>query len=457
MLRRILALFAEAPLVAPLADSELVAARYRRTRTRVLFGSMVAYGLFYFCRKNLSIALPLLSRDLGYSNVELGLLGSALYVTYGISKFGSGLLADRAHPRAFMLVGLLLSAAVNICFGLSSSLVVFAALWAVNGVLQSTGAPASAKILATWFSAHERGTKTAIWNISHQGGGGLVLIVAGLFAAEFGWRGAFIGPALLAIVGGLLVARFLRDRPESEGLPPIEVYCHETQAHGDASEQTLPARQLIVRYVLCNRRVWLVALASCCTYVVRYGALDWSPKYLAEVRHVSIGGAGLLSSLLEIVGIPGALLCGWLSDRVFATRRAPVVLISLVLLAGSVLLLYLVPGGHPGLDALLLGCIGFFTYGPQMLLAGVSPVDVSSRRVAAAAVGFTGLVSYVGATVSSALTGVLLDTSGWAAAFHFWAAAALAGALLCIPLWRESAVVKMADATPAPAGVAALT
>jgi MFS transporter, OPA family, glycerol-3-phosphate transporter len=430
----------EQPAAPRLSDAAEIDRRYAALQNQVLYGSMVAYGLFYFCRKNLSVALPLMGDDLGYSNAQLGVLGSWLYVTYGVCKFLSGTMADRLNPRVFMTAGLMLSAMANVVFGLSSAIVVLTAAWAANGLLQSTGAPASAKMLAVWFGAAERGTKTGIWNISHQAGGGIVLLVAGLFAASFGWRGAIIGPAIIALVFGVVVARFLHDHPQAHGLPPIA----ERMGEADDEDGGLTALQLLVRRVLLNRRVWFVALASCFTYVVRYGALDWAPKYLYEVRQMSIASAGANASLLELTGIPGALLCGWLSDRYFAARRAPVVITSLVLLGASIWLLFRVPAGNPWLDATLLAFIGFFTYGPQMLLAGVAPVDMSSRRVAAAAVGFTGLMSYAGATLSSAGTGWALDRWGWEAAFNFWILAAIVAALSCVPLWRESGLKRAA-------------
>lgn len=429
--------FREAPISSSRLDAPIAEQKYIQYRNHVLYGSMVGYALFYFCRKNLSVALPLMSRDLGYSNTDLGVLGSTLYVVYGLSKFLSGVVADRANPRSFLVVGLVLSALVNFAFGFSSSLMVFIALWAVNGFFQSTGAPASAKMLATWFSAGERGTKTAIWNISHQGGGGLVLIVAGFLVAHYGWRGAFIGPALISFVGAFVVWKYLHDRPESLGLPPIEEFRGEPSV-SDPEAETAPLAQLVFERVLANPRVWITAMASLSIYIVRYGALDWAPKYLFEVRHASIETAGMNASLLELIGIPGALVCGWASDKYFQARRAPVVIVSLVLLCLSTWCLYLVPEGHLWLDTVVLAAIGFFTYGPQMLMAGVAPVDASHKRVAAAAVGFVGLMSYVGATLSAGVTGWLLDRSGWPAAFAFWSAAAILGALFCIPLWRVS-------------------
>jgi len=433
----VLAFFREAKEAPPLEDPEEIARRYDRLRVQALLGSMVAYAFFYFVRKNLSIALPYLTKDLGCTNEQLGDLNGDLYLAYAFSKFASGLVADRGSPRAFMVLGLVLAAGANIAFGLNSTLVVFGVVWTFNGIFQSLGAPASAKVIATWFGASERGTKTGIWNISHQAGGGIALLLATFFASQFGWRWAFLGPAGVVLLGTIVVAPFLHDRPETHGLPPVERYRKEdTRLEDEARGETFLS--LLFRRVLLNPRVWLFALASGCTYIARVGAIDWSTKYLFEVRKMGIGSSGLMTSLLEFMGVPGALLCGWLSDTYFKARRAPVVFVSLLCLALSLFLFVRVPAGHVYLEVLLLAACGFFTYGPQLLLAGVAPVDMSSKRVAAAAIGFTGFVSYIAAWASSKYTGRLIDAHGYTDAYDFWALAAVVGAVLCIPLWRQA-------------------
>src|SRR5690606_32252466 len=103
-------------------------------------------------------------------------------------------------------------------------------------------------------SVSEHGTKTGIWNISHQGGGGLVLIVAGVFASYWGWQGAMMGPAVIALVGAILVARFIHDRPESAGLPPIEEHRQDRQGNED-EDRDVSSGRLILERVLLNPRV----------------------------------------------------------------------------------------------------------------------------------------------------------------------------------------------------------
>src|SRR3989339_882966 len=85
-----------------ITDTDLIENRYKYWRTRVLYSTIVGYALFYFVRKNLSIAMPAIEADLGITKTDLGLFLTLHGVLYGVSKFANGFLADRANPRYFM-------------------------------------------------------------------------------------------------------------------------------------------------------------------------------------------------------------------------------------------------------------------------------------------------------------------------------------------------------------------
>src|SRR5688572_29596681 len=102
------------PAAPPLTDPEEIDRTYRHWRTRVLYASFLGYAVFYFCRVNISMAIPQMQADLGYTKAEIGLVVSGLQLAYGLGKFGNGILADRANPRVFMSLGLMLSGVVNI-------------------------------------------------------------------------------------------------------------------------------------------------------------------------------------------------------------------------------------------------------------------------------------------------------------------------------------------------------
>ncbi|MBM4387661.1 MAG: MFS transporter [Deltaproteobacteria bacterium] len=439
MIDRLIKIFKEPPAAPRIQGEKDTAEVYRRWRARMLYGSMIGYALFYLTRKNISVALPLLSKDLGYSNTELGILGSLLYISYAIGKGSLGFFGDRADSRRFMAFGLTVSAIINILFGFSESLLVFGILWTMNGLFQAMGAPACAKICVKWYSVSERGTKWAIWNISHQTGGGVILILAAWLCSWFGWRGAFIGPALICLVGVFFILNRLRDRPEAIGLPPVDVYRNDPETT-ETAQQSGKAHEsffsLVAHRVLLNPRLLLFATGSLLVYVVRYGVMDWATKYLVEEKGAEIGWAGTMVSLVEFIGIPGCLIAGWISDRFFNARRAPISIIFLFLLAVSVAMFYSVPAGNLWLDAAMIGAIGFFTYGPQMILAGVAAADSCGAEVAAAAVGVTGVFSYIGAIISSFGTGALIDSFGWGGAFSLWISSAVLGGILLLPLWN---------------------
>jgi len=437
VIARFLRFFREPPEAPRLTDEAAVDRDYRRLRPRMLAAAMGGYALFYFTRKNISVALPLLSRDLGYTNAQLGILGSLLYASYAVSKPLYGLAGDRADGRRIMVVGLVLSALVNLAFPLSTGLAFFGALWFLNGAFQSAAGPACAKTTARWFSVSERGTWWAVWNTSHMLGGGGVLLLAGWLGAHGGWQAVFVGPALLCLAGAVVLYVTMGDRPETFGLPPVEVWRRDPEQAGGPGEPDGPFWQGFLRHVLFNRALLLLAGGSLCTYVVRYGALDWAAKFLVEAKGQDIATAATVTSLVEFAGIPGCLAAGWVSDRCFGARRAPVCVFLLAALAGSLWLFRAVPPGHPWLDALALSLTGFLTYGPQMLLAGVGAADACGSRWAAAAVGVTGAFSYVGAIVAGAGTGLLVDSFGWDGGFALWSASALAGAVLVVPLWNS--------------------
>jgi len=127
-------IFAPAPAIPIRShDAAAVARKYRYWQKRVLLTSIVGYATFYFVRKNLSTAMPIMERDLGISKTELGAFLTLHGVLYGVSKFGNGFFADRCNARAFMVIGLAASALMNVFFGLNSAVITFGVIWMING------------------------------------------------------------------------------------------------------------------------------------------------------------------------------------------------------------------------------------------------------------------------------------------------------------------------------------
>lgn len=405
-----------------------------------MYSTMIGYAAFYFVRKNFSLAMPVFLKDLGYTKTDLGIILSLFSIVYGFSKFLNGILADRANPRYFMALGLVFSAVTNLFFGFSSGLFLFGLFWVMNAWFQGMGWPPCARMLTHWYSPTELGTKWGIWNASHQLGGAGIMVLAGFLTTHYGWRSAFIVPALIAIGVSLFLVNRMRDTPQSLGLPPIEE--HRGEAHGlDSNEDTAKSfKEILLRYVFTNRLVWIVCFANFFVYIVRIGVLDWAPTFLVEAKGNSLQMAGGQVAVFEVAGIFGALAAGWISDKIFKGRRGPVNLACMVILVYFMFQLWLIPPGHPWLDTIALFAVGFVIYGPQMLVA-VAAADFASKKAAATATGMTGTFGYLGSTVCGVGTGLLVDHYGWNGGFIFFITSAILGSILFLFTWSYRSAV----------------
>ena len=433
MLNRISAALRAQPPQPVTAGADEVDRLYRHWRVRVMYATITGYALFYFVRKNLSMAAKAITDEFHFSNTQWGTVLSVATVVYALSKFLSGVVGDRANPRYLFALGLLFSAVVNLFFGFGASLGVFIGMWALNNLFQGTGVPPCVRLLTSWFSPREIGRAWGLWNASHQIGGAIIAVWAGWLVTHYGWRSAFWVPAIVCVVGAFWLLNRLKDSPESMGLPAVEVY-REGAAAGSVADAAAPFWGVFRQHILGNKWVWVVSSANFFVYIVRIGLLDWTPKYLQEAKGFNLKEAGWSLSAFELAGIFGAYAAGWISDTVFKGRRGPVSVGFMLLLISCVASLFFVPRGQMWTMAGVFVALGFFVYGPQLLIA-VAAADFATKAAASSAVGLTGLFGYLGASVCGVATGMLADHFGWDGVLWFYGVSAVIGAGLLATTW----------------------
>lgn len=432
----VLDLFKPAPPLEEIQDPGTVAKEYRYWRIRIFYSMYLGYIFYYFTRKSFTFAMPSLMDNLGYNETQLGFLGTVLAITYGVSKFTSGILADRSNPRYFMSFGLILTGILNIFFGMSSSLLFFALFWGLNGWFQGWGWPGCARLLTHWYSQKERGTWWGVWNTSHNIGGAVIPLVAAYCAAHWGWRTAMYVPGVLCLVLGFFLINRLRDTPQSLGLPVIEKFKNDYSTNDHhIDEKELSAKQILVQYVLGNKYIWLLAISYFFVYVVRQAVNDWSVLFLVKEKAYTPMTAATCVCSFEIGGFFGSLIAGWASDKIFKGKRGPVNIMFMLGVIFSIMFLYYIPRDHIFLDGAMLFLIGFFVFGPQMLI-GVAAAELSHKKAAATATGFAGCFSYLGAATAGYPLGKIIHEGGWYNYFLILAACSVMATLLLLPMWR---------------------
>jgi OPA family glycerol-3-phosphate transporter-like MFS transporter len=423
-----------------------VAKRYSSLRLQVFLGAFVGYAAFYIVRKNFSMAIPMLE-PFGFSKGELGTVLAMNAVAYALSKFLMGSVSDRSDARKFLPLGLIL-AAISMMFMVvpieylgadhkGLAIVLMGVLNFLVGWFNGMGWPPCGRIMTHWFSQNERGTKMSIWNCAHNVGGALVGPMAVYGATWFGsWfyganeklyflAGTFLFPSAVAILIAIIAYCMLRDTPQSCGLPSIEKYRNDyPKNYSEKSEETLSTKDIFFKYVLNNKFLWAIAIANAFVYMVRYGCLDWAPTLLTA-KGINLEEAGWAYFAYEFAAIPGTLICGWLSDKVFHGRRALPTMLFMAVVAVFIALYWAFMDNLTIVIISLIG-IGFFIYGPVMLI-GVQALDLAPKNAAGTAAGLTGFFGYFFGTaiLANTVIGYAADNWGWDITFVLLIAACI--------------------------------
>lgn len=379
------------------------------------------------------MAIPMLA-PFGFEKGELGVVLSMNAIAYGFSKFVMASISDRSNAQRFLPLGLIL-AAISMMFmivpvqwigadnkGLAITLM--AVLNFLVGWFNGMGWPPCGRVMTHWFSIKERGTWMSFWNCAHNVGGALVGPMAVYGAAWFGsWFygadeksyfliGTYLFPAAVAILIAIIAYSMIRDTPQSCALSSIEKWRNDyADTYDEKSEEVLSTGQ-IFRTVLTNKFLWYIAFANAFVYMVRYGCLDWAPTILTE-QGIDIKEAGWAYFAYEMAAIPGTIICGWLSDKVFHGRRALPTILFMIVVAVLIVIYW---QNFTNINV-VIGCligIGFFIYGPVMLI-GVQALDLAPKNVAGTAAGLTGFMGYVLGTalLANVVIGYVAESAGW--------------------------------------------
>jgi sugar phosphate permease len=421
-----------------IGDKQQIAKKYKFWRIRMFLGMYVGYVMYYFTRKNLSYAAPSFINELGITKMEFGILGSTMYVAYGIGKFLTGVIADKCSIRSFMSIGLIGSSIINLFFGFLPSLPLLTFFWGINGGLQSMGFPPAAKAMVYWFSPSERATKWTLFSSTKTVGTSIIGVMAGICIATGHWKSTFYVPGIIGLLTGISMLFTLTDKPSSVGLPPIDIYHNDVLPVKKPSE--LSFWQTLVKYVYGNPYMWALAASCLFIYFIRYATLDWGALFMTE-KGIAKDKAAYLLVFMPFVGVFGGILSGVIADKFFKGRCAPVNLIYLFCLIFSLWGMYHFtdPKTPWWIIGLFLALVGFFIEGPEGLVGGVQVSRVTVQESTAAANGFIGLFQYLGSFLSGVGTAYIIEKSGWRGVFIMCAISCVATMFFVSLTWKKEA------------------
>src|SRR5437588_2869150 len=332
---------AELPPSGAAQMADLTAGRnptYERWRWQIFSVTWLAYAGFYLTRKAFSVAKNELQKPeiKGWSRGDLAWIDGLNSVAYAAGQFMFGPLGDKAVTGVVVLIGMLASVLLAISMVASSTVLMMGIFFGLQGLAQSSGWAPLAKNVGEFFSQRERGTVMGFWCTNYALGGFIASNLAGFAAQKFGWPYAFFVPAAVLLVIWVLFILFQRNRPEDAGLPPIEQYHGEAQAVLDPTATPVAEPEgswKVVHDVLTNKMVWLLAIVYFLIKPTRYLLLYWAPVFVNDLLGTSTATSGFLGSMFDLAGPVGTLAGGFMSDRLFKSRRIPICVIALFCLA----------------------------------------------------------------------------------------------------------------------------
>jgi OPA family glycerol-3-phosphate transporter-like MFS transporter len=396
------------------------------------------YTSFYMCRYNLSLANKAISDEFHYSKEQMGWIITTVFIAYGVGQIINGLLTDRFGGKRAMLIGATGTIVMNVLFGAASfvgNLGLFIALRGIDGYFQAFGAPGMIKINAAWFAHTERGRFAGIFGFMiNLGRFGIFKLGPALLAGfvflgmwhvpPLHWRWLFWVPAGVAVIAAVIMAMVVEDTPEQADFAPV----NPDEPHTGAVEMSIgEVFFAIVRQPI----VWLTASAYFCTGAVRQGIDQWFPRFLEEVHHVKLDSAEFqwVGFLIPFVASAGSLISGYVSDTLFNGRRTPVAAGLYFIEAVVILAAAQFHSVNAALFFLVL--ISLTANATHSILGTAAAMDIGGARRAGFASGLIDSFQYLGAGLSGAVLGKLLDKS-WDWYFYFMVPFGVVGGILML-------------------------
>ncbi len=432
------------------SDVPVYSPKFKWRRFFNWFPLALTYATFYMGRYNFNVVKGDMGEMFHYDKVEMGIIATAGFWTYALSVMINGPLADKLGGRKGMLIGAAGTVIMNLIIGLlflngycTKVLVSMSLLYAVNMYFQSWGALSVTKVNSHWFHIDERGILGGWFGAMISVGYFLAYSIGGWILAHFSWYWVFIFPSIVISVMFVVEYFLLRNRPSHAGYTDMDV------GDGTHNDET-PVDWKYLRERMTEPVMLFLIAAEFCTGFVRQGLLLYYTEYMSQVHHIDKtsalfwwGGFGI-----TVGGVIGALSCGWLSQKLFNSRRPPVACIFYACQVPALLMLGFAPG--PAVAAFMVGFSCMFIFGIHGMLSGTASMDFGGRKATATATGWLDGVQYLASGLTGFGLGWVLKTYGWdgvpyvpsynPANAWVWVVCiipfSIIGALLMIPIWN---------------------
>lgn len=386
----------------------------------------VASLINYLDRATISIALPLIGRDLHLDPTSEGVLLSAFFWSYALMQIPIGWSADRFNLKWLYAGTFAIWSFAQGLAGAAKTLLILILTRILLGIGESIYLPGGTKIVTILFPAEKRGLPSGIFDFGTRVGMALGLVLLPLLIVHYGWRASFVIIGFIALIWLIpwlaIFPSHLRGEPEKAGGPgTAERPPLAAREEALENRQTPPApRFASARKLLTHRDLVGICIGFFCFDYYWYLFVTWIPDYLVTARHLTVLRAGIYSALPFLVFGVSEPIGGWIADRLIflglnetRTRKG-------IVTVGFLCGLFLIPAEHAvsAQTAVILliaaSLVGLSTGNLIVILQCCAPPQQVGLWT-----GVENFCGNIGGVLAPLLTGILITRTGsYAPGFH---------------------------------------
>jgi len=419
----------------------------RKTHVRWLIVALLflVTSVNYADRATVSLAGPVISKQLGLNAAQMGFIFSAFGWAYVLAQLPGGWLLDRFGSKIVYALSIftwsVFTAAQGLVGFFTGGVAVFVlfSLRFLLGVAESPSFPGNSRVVAAWFPSQERATATAIFNSAQYFATVIFAPLMGWIIYAFGW------PWVFGVMGGLgliLAATWVKfiyapaEHPYANkaevdyiaaggGLVSLDVGTQKPAVSGGADTWDN------IKQLFSSRMFVGIFLGQYCINALTYFFITWFPVYLVQARGMTILQAGFIASIPAICGFVGGVLGGVFSDFMLrmkfslsVARKTPIVL-------GMLMSMIMVACNYTDIQWLVVALMALSFFGKGIGALGWAVMsDTAPKQIT----GFAGGVFNMCGNLSSITTPIVIGyiiqiTGSFNGALVFVAANALVAAV----------------------------
>lgn len=404
-----------------------------KTQFILIFLCWAVYTVAYIGRYSYTANGVPIMKYFSVNKDEFALATTFFFFAYGAGQILNGILC-RKYPMKYIISGaLLLSAVINglVFFGLPFTFIKY--IWLVNGICQSVFWASLLRILSCYLDEKHMNKAVIIMSTPVTLGTLLVYGMSSLFALFDGFKLTFlIAFIAMSSVGVLWFFLFpkVTQKARLENMPTVPPSSGENASETAKSESA--KRSSFVRSGMLYMLILFCVYAIVSNYV-KDGLTTWVPQILSEQYHLDDSLSIILTLVLPILGLCGAIFAVFINK--FVKNHSDLLGVFFGLSAVTVLGIQLIFKTDMWYLALLLfGLVSLFMNGANNIITNMFPLHVGKQYNSGMLAGLLNGACYVGSTLSQYLIALIAIAGDWTAVINvfFW---------LCIGITAFSAVM----------------